>query len=250
MLLYHNMFYGVLLGWALKTKERILDFLFPLACLSCKSSVSKEDGFLCHLCSTQIFINKTLICPDCQSRLAENKKFCHKNSKYLLAAATFYDDTAVKNLIWQLKYRKQRAALIPLWKILDQYLQNISPAFNNFKKFVVMPMPLHKEREKSRGFNQSLLFAEKLAEKFGLPLNKALLRTRNTPPQAEIRETEKRKINVAECFTVQNPLEITKRNILLVDDVSTSGATLNEAAKTLKSAGARKIIGLVIAKTR
>ena len=233
-----------------KTKEWVLDFLFPLACLSCKTSISREDGFLCHLCSTQIFINKTLICPDCRSRLAENKKSCHKNSGYLLAAATFYDDKAVKDLIWQLKYRGRQAALIPLWKILNQYLQNISPVFNDFKKFIVMPMPLHKAREKSRGFNQGLLFAEKIAEKFGLPLNQSLSRTRNTPPQAEIREVEKRKINVSGCFQIQNPLEIAKQNILLVDDVSTSGATLNEAAKTLTKAGAKKIIGLVITKTR
>ena len=184
--------------------------------------------------------------------MPDNRKTCHKKSLYILAAAAFYNDETIKNLIWRLKYRNEKAAVAPLAKILIEHLKltglisEIGPL--KPKNTILVPIPLHPARERQRGFNQSFLLAEKLAKNFNLNLTNSLSREKNTKPQAEIEDFKKRQENVIDCFSVKNIDEIKGKNILLVDDVSTSGSTLNEAAKVLKKAGAKKIIGLVAAR--
>lgn len=238
--------------YLLKLKSIFLEILFPPICLSCQKHIAEQENYLCHLCSTKIFINKTLACPVCRARLANNKKTCHKKSLFLLAAATFYDDEIVKNLIWRLKYRKEKAAALPLAKILLEYIRIAGFIGSNGplkpSNTVIAPIPLHSARERQRGFNQSSLLAEKLAENLNLRIVTSLIREKNTKPQAEIEGLEKRQENIAGCFNVKNNDEIKGKNILLIDDVFTSGSTLNEAAKVLKAAGAKKIIGLVVAR--
>ncbi|MEK7590278.1 MAG: ComF family protein [Patescibacteria group bacterium] len=240
--------------YLIKLKKAFLEILFPPVCLSCKRHITEQENYLCHLCATKIFINKTLICPVCRARLADNRKTCHKKSLYLLAAAAFYDDETVKNLIWRLKYRNEKAAAAPLAKILTEHIKltGLIGATGPLKpkNTILVPIPLHPARERQRGFNQSFLLAEKLAENLNLTLANSLLREKNTKPQAEIEDLKKRRENVVDCFIANNTGEIKGKNILLVDDVSTSGSTLNEAAKVLKAAGAKKIIGLVAARAR
>jgi len=112
-------------------------------------------------------------------------------------------------------------------------------------------MPLHKNREEKRGFNQSELLSEEISKILTLPIiNGAILRIKETKPQAELRGWEQRKVNMEKSFSVSNPEKIAGKNIILVDDVCTSGATANEAVKTLKENGAKKIIVLVVAKIK
>jgi ComF family protein len=115
----------------------------------------------------------------------------------------------------------------------------------------MIPIPLHPKKERERGFNQSLLIAEALRDFLsGSPplISQILVRVKNTKAQAEIKDSDKRKENVRSCFAVKNPSEIKGKNIILIDDVFTSGATANEAVRTLKTAGARRILVLVLAK--
>jgi len=238
--------------YLIKLKKIFLEILFPPVCLSCQKHIIEQENYLCHLCATKIVINKTLICSVCRARLPDNRKTCHKKSLYILAAAAFYNDETIKNLIWRLKYRNEKAAVAPLAKILIEHLKltglisEIGPL--KPKNTILVPIPLHPARERQRGFNQSFLLAEKLAKNFNLNLTNSLSREKNTKPQAEIEDFKKRQENVIDCFSVKNIDEIKGKNILLVDDVSTSGSTLNEAAKVLKKAGAKKIIGLVAAR--
>lgn len=248
MLLYHDM--HRLMSLLSTAKLKFLEILFPAICLGCEQYFKEGNERLCHLCETKITINKSLICPVCGARQANNRKTCHKNSKYFLASASFYDDEIIKKLIWWLKYRKQTAAVKPLANILIQHLNYLSPAFQNFKNFIIAPIPLHPDREAERGFNQSHLIADILSAEFLLPLRQILSRKINTPPQAGLHDFSKRKANVANAFTIKDGIQIKNKNIILVDDVSTSGATLEEAVKILKLGGVRKVIGVVAAKTR
>jgi len=113
----------------------------------------------------------------------------------------------------------------------------------------MIALPLHKRRRRERGFNQSELLAQTISERLGISLlpGDTLVRIRSTPPQLSMKSRAARLENLRDAFAVQTTNEITGKTILLVDDVSTTGATLNEAARALKAAGAREVWGLVVA---
>lgn len=114
-----------------------------------------------------------------------------------------------------------------------------------------VPIPLHSSRLRRRGFNQAELIAEQCASYWHRPLVNALIRTVATQQQASIKETQQRFKNVANAFAINaSAPSIKKQTIVLVDDVSTSGATLAAAAQTLKAGGANRIIGAVVAKAQ
>lgn len=114
--------------------------------------------------------------------------------------------------------------------------------------FTVVPIPLHPARERARGFNQSALIARILARRLHIPSDTvSLVRVHATKPQSELEDMRERLLNVKGCFEAP-PRACEGKRILLVDDVATSGATLLDASRALKEAGARKIIALVVAK--
>ena len=226
----------------------ILKTLFPKRCFGCDIIVKEDEDFLCSACFSKIRLHQTLFCPVCRARLAENKRICHKNSGYFLGAAAQYEEGLVKKIIWRLKYEKKPAAAQPLGKILAIYLQSLKLTT---KDYLIIPVPLHPKKEHQRGFNQSLLIAKIISKNFNWELSSdCLLKIENTPPQMEIKDWEQRQENIAGSFTVAKPELIAGKNILLIDDVVTSGSTFNESVKILKAAGARKIIAVAVAKAR
>ena len=226
-------------------KNFVLDILFPPICLNCQKHLEIRTTPLCENCHSSIKPNTSFFCPICRARLAENKKICHLDSPYLLAAAGNYDDPILQNLIHCFKYRKMDFLAPMLGEILLNYLKLTNLKLKNF---IVIPIPLHFFREKSRGFNQAKLLAEIVARHFNLPIIDALKRIKNNESQAKCKDSESRAKNVIDCFKIKNSESIKGKNIILIDDVFTSGATITEAAKILKQNGCRKIIALVIAK--
>lgn len=211
-----------------KLKRVVLDILFPTPGLP-----------------SNIRLNDTLFCPTCRARLPEAKKVCHKNSQFLLGAAAKYENE-IKEMIWQMKYRGRHALAEPLAQLILRYLEACNLKLETYS---VVPIPLSKERLRGRGYNQSELIARSVAGKFNLKMETgALVRQKHTPPQAEARGWDERKKNIAGCFGVLRPELVEGRNIILIDDVFTSGATMSEATHQLKDFGAKKILGLVIAK--
>ncbi|MDP2695664.1 MAG: ComF family protein [bacterium] len=230
-------------------RSLLFDTLSPAICVNCRSVSENKEG-LCATCLGSVTVNDTAICSTCRARLPENKKICHKNSAYLLAAATNYSNDVARNIIWQYKYRHKPWLAKQSGKILAQFLEKSNLQSVIDSNAIISPMPLHKKRERKRGFNQSLLLAQELSQLLKLPIHNTLMRVKDTPRQAEISDYDRRRDNIAGCFVLDKGIAptIKGRQIILVDDVTTSGATLNEAARALKTAGARKIIGLVIAK--
>ncbi len=223
----------------------ILDLIFPSLCLNCRKGVKGGD-VICASCFSAIPLNQTLFCGTCRARLADNKKICHKDSKFILGSAANYDNDAVKNLVHGLKFRYLRSAASPLAELLIRYFMDLG--FSTFN-FVVVPVPLSRERFRKRGFNQSLLVAEIFSKHFDLPIAAdAILRIKNTKPQSDTKNLAERRENVNGCFSVKNPEAAYGKNIILIDDVITSGATVSEAVSALKSAGAKRIIVLTVTK--
>jgi len=138
----------------------------------------------------------------------------------------------------------------PLARSLSLYMTDHYSRFFPPGAFdAILPVPLHPKRLREREFNQCVLLARPLAARLGLPLSlHAVARVRHTLPQSASNEADRRK-NLRGAFRVQRPERIKGRSILLFDDVYTTGATLEELAKPLLSAGARRVCGLTLARS-
>ena len=236
--------------YLIKLKQVLLDILFPPLCLNCNRRLENQEKIdgICEACFAKIAVHTALFCSVCRARLPENKKICHKNSSYLLGAATNYNES-IKSLIRHFKYHSWSRLQKPIAKILESYFKNLNLKLKG--GWLVIPIPLHKNRERTRGFNQAAIIGKIAADYFHLPYEDQILsRSKETRSQAELKNWDQRKENLSGAFAVSNAEQIKNKNIVLADDVYTSGATMNEAVKTLRASGARKIIALVLAKTR
>ncbi len=149
----------------------------------------------------------------------------------------------MRQAIHQLKYRNLRALTVPLAELLNDYL-----TANSLPGEVLVPVPLHPRRLRERGHNQSQRLAEELSNLTNLPVTgDCLIRKHHTPPQARTTTVEERRSNVTNAFTCVND-RLRDKQVLLIDDVSTSGATLDACATALKTAGATSVWGLVLAR--
>ncbi len=232
-----------------KVKNFILDILFPPICVNCQKSLDKNELTVCQECLLKIHLNTSFFCPVCRARLAENKKTCHLKSQYLLAAVGNYDDPVLQNLIQSFKYKSVKSLAPILTDLLIKYIKNVfSCSSLVIGQFIIVPIPLYPRRERERGFNQSKLLVEDLSKKLNLDFHEALVRVKKTLPQAQSKDIEERVKNIEGCFKMKNSELVEGKNIILVDDVFTSGATINEAVKILKQNGAKKILALVLAK--
>jgi len=240
-----------------------LNVVFPPACLVCGR---RGENALCRECSLKIELHNSFFCPECNRRLPaaellKTKNLCHPETKFILAAAAPYENKVVRELIHALKYNRAKTALKPLGEIINKYLEKVmrnselsarsgSTLGGEIRNFIIVPLPLHPRKEKERGFNQAELIAGIMNKELGIMVRKNnLIRTKETKSQTETKDYEERQKNVSGAFALVSPEKVAGQNIILVDDVFTSGATMGEAVKVLKAAGARKIIGFVIAKT-
>lgn len=155
----------------------------------------------------------------------------------------FRFDGIMRQAIHQLKYQNLRALAAPLAQLLGEYLRAYPLSGE-----VLVPVPLHQKRLKERGYNQSHLLAKELSKLVNLPVvDGCLLRERYTPPQARTSSVEERRNNVADAFVCRDQ-SLRGKQVLLIDDVATSGATLDACAVVLKAAGASSVWGLVLAR--
>jgi len=134
----------------------------------------------------------------------------------------------------------------PLGNLLAAYAGRLPVDWETFE---VVPIPLSKRRERGRGFNQSLIIAEEFARRMSLRISHRILeRAKDGPPQSELKGRAARQENIRGCFRISESRKTIPRNVVLVDDVTTSGATFFEAASVLKSLKVRRIIALAVAK--
>ena len=222
----------------------IYDFIFPKKCVGCG-----EEGFwLCKECFGKIVQVKALFCPYCY-KLTPLGQYCSRCRRYYnltgVIIAAHYENP-LKEAIHKFKYDRIRELAEPLAELLIERLQLGFPRGD----LVLVPIPLTKRRQLERGFNQAKILAKKVAGEFEIDLvDNVLIRIKERPAQVKLKGRERRE-NVKGIFAVRGDIgQIKNKTVLLVDDVFTTGATLNEAAKVLRQAGARNIWGLVIAKS-
>ncbi|MFH0930179.1 MAG: ComF family protein [Candidatus Moraniibacteriota bacterium] len=234
-------------------KNAILDALFPILCLSCE----KEGFWLCDSCAAQTKILDFQVCPICEDMLTEKGYLCsacrasQKSNLDSLITAVSYEDPTTRKLVYNFKYRFVGDISLLLAKFICKALiRNDFPLPD-----IISPVPLHPRRLRWRGFNQSLLLAEYIAEEL-TPLMKIkvldiLERKKYSQPQMQVKNYQQRLQNVQHIFGLKSDTNhdlIKNKRILLIDDIATTGATLKECAKVLKQFGAKKVFAAVVAR--
>jgi ComF family protein len=215
----------------------ILDLVFPVKCISC----GKSGTDLCRLCLND-------------APLAERE-----TAEWIFPLYD-YRHPIIKKSLWLLKYNgKKRLAPVFAENIYAKIMEELSELaiFQNFNNAILIPIPLSPKRYRERGFNQAQLICEEIiriskTRSAVLSLEKnILIKTKETEHQARIKDRNIRLKNLTGSFAIKNKKEnmefLKGKNIILIDDITTTGATLNEARKILKQASARKVIAFTVA---
>ena len=232
-----------------------LDVLYPRHCFACDKSLHEEENtYICERCLDIIIKTEAKRCSKCGLKLGSgitsSSKGCPgcKNDNLKFEKCFFVSDNTepVRTLIYQFKYKKHMCLAAPLGTLLTNLLHQKTICEIDF----VVPVPLHWKKKQERGFNQSELMAKKICKKFSIPISiNNLHRVKNTLSQTQLSRLQRQK-NVKGAFEVKIPEKFFQKNVLLVDDVLTTGMTASECAKSLKNAGTNKVFLIALARSK
>jgi len=234
-------------------KDLALDILFPKFCAGC----GKQGKYICGSC--ELFISESsLICPVCGkvSFTGETHFNCNRGYKLDGLTSVWDYEGIIKKLIKNVKYGGAFDAINELLEKSFRVIINDSAGrFASFLQFMALDntyityVPMFFKKEKRRGFNQAEIIAKKIGKKINKPVIGLIDKIRETEDQASLNK-EKRKVNLKDNFKIlQGQVPNCLGQALVVDDVFTTGATMQECCKVLKKAGAKKVWGFALAKT-
>ena len=227
--------------------QKILSLLYPAKCAGCGVA---GPSYYCEQCQTTLVRISFPICQTCGYPLGAPLQSCHQCKIHPLRhlntirSLAFFEDTSLRPAIHQFKYQNLRA-------VADDFALLLQECYvtHQLETDVIIPVPLHKSRLRERGYNQSALLAQSLSKLIDLPVNtKSIIRRRNTKSQVSVKAAE-RQNNVAGAFHCVSD-SLSQQSILLVDDVCTTGATLNACAQALRQINVPVIHGLTLARAR
>lgn len=223
-------------------REKVIDFFFPRRCVGC----GKLGDLLCSGCIQKLprllspFCQKCgkpessgVLCPACWGQKTEIDGI----------RSVFRFEGTVRRAIHELKYRSIKSIADCLAGFMAEYLHE-----NRVPGDILVPVPLHIKRLTERGYNQSGLIAQKLGERVSMPVIKGhLYRIKDSLPQARTTTVDERRKNVDKAFSCRYE-DLHGKTLILIDDVCTSGATLESCAAALKAAGAASVWGFTLAR--
>jgi len=223
-------------------QHEVTDFFFPRACIGC----GKIGDFICVSCSKKMSRILPPLCQRCgrpESSGAHCAECWGRKSSLDAVRSVFIFDGIVRQAIHELKYRNVRAVSACLAAFMTAYYLE-----NGLDGDVLVPVPLHDKRLRERGYNQSQLLAAELSRSISVTVNPALVkRVRNTAPQARSAGVSERRANMQNTFICASG-EAAGRDVVIIDDVCTSGATLESCASALRAAGASHVLGFTLAR--
>ena len=226
-------------GWR-EAKNSFLDLLFPPRCAGC----GRSGSWLCPACISEIEFIEPPLCSRCGLPSVESPCLSCRIDPLAIDGirGVGYLRGPLKRAVYQFKYRQKRKLALPLADLMHHYLSE-----NPLPAELIVPVPLHLDRLRERGYNQAALLARGLSERSGLPIEEeSLVRIKETAPQVALKADERRK-NVRGAFRGQDE-NLRDRQVLLIDDVCTTGATLEACAEALHEKGARSVWALVLAR--
>lgn len=230
----------------------LCDIIFPPQCLTCTEIIGpRNKEVFCSACAKEINLITGSLCPVCgvpfPDSPADNHvcgKCLEKRPFFAKARSVAVLESVVMEAIHNFKYGRSISA----GRGLTSFMADFSfPDFDFSEYSLIVPVPLHIKKLRERGFNQSLILAGGIAKKYGIPVNFSLLKRRKfTLTQTGLHKTDREK-NVRGAFIVADRRKIKGENIIIIDDVYTTGATINECARVLLRSGARKVSVLTLA---
>ena len=229
----------------------LITFVFPAKCRRCETPMDiGQVHYLCDACWEQIELLKPPWCQICGlPRWSAACTVCRENPPLFrkLRAIAFYEPT-LREAIHLMKYEKKQVISKHLVQLLQAYLpEDFAATDYDF----LLPIPLHANRFRQRGFNQAERIAQGVAKVWRVPVRTDILvRIRDTVPLSSLNSHEERMKSINGAFEVQSPDSIQNRKILLIDDIFTTGTTINEALKALQVANPDCVDVLTLARTR
>jgi ComF family protein len=240
-----------LVSVAVWLKESFLDLIYPRYCPFCEQKIAQVGKYLCDVCFNQLEIVKEG-CRKCGGAIEKGSKITSRCNR--CKRKIFYFNRAVavgeykgkfRDLILQIKFFHNAYLIKFLAGLLVEKLRR-----QDFIDFIdiMVPVPLSRMKLLQRGYNQAELLAYIVSKRLRIKLSRDnLIKVRETPPQSSLSDEQRQK-NVVNVFRVKNHREFNGKNVLLIDDVLTTGATASECAKILKRAGAKVVYLAVVAR--
>jgi ComF family protein len=240
--------------------QAFIDLIYPRRCVVCRTFIRRENiqndsapDIFCITCFSNLKKITSPLCPFCgrpYESKADEDHVCEdcltRPSHYTFICAPYLYEGVAMETIHRFKYQAKSFIAKAVGPLLAAYAQQ---QIGWMSSAIVMPIPLHPKRLRERGFNQSLLLAKHVSKAFNAKLDfLSLRRVKYTLPQTGLGENE-RKRNVRAAFKVVSPAMVKGKSILLVDDVATTGSTLNAAARALQKSGCNDVTCLVLART-
>lgn len=238
----------------------LVDWLYPPRCRACRNRIEGRDALcFCGSCWARIRLVAHPLCSICGRPFPDASGddhscgTCLSRTHYFARARAWAcyprEEAAnhpLREVVQKFKYGRKVSLGKPLGRLMAQGCGDFLEACHID---LIVPVPLHVNRLRWRGFNQSVLLAREVSRTHGIPTDPFVLsRLKDTPPQTQLAEDERRK-NVRGVFFVNPDKSVKRKSVLLVDDVYTSGATVNECSRTLIRAGAKEVQVLTLART-
>jgi len=234
-------------------KQNLLDEIYPknYSCHCCSEELKvSNDYFLCNKCLASLRYIKHP-CKKCSEDLNDFTDYCRnckdkvRNFDRVISSLVY--DGVAKNLVYKFKYSGQKY----IADCISVFMLNKIKSSDILNKIdLVLPVPLSEERFKSRGFNQAEILSLKISRELNIEHNSSVLkRVKATPTQTNLNKVERAE-NLLNAFEVADSSLIKGKTILVIDDIITTGATLDEISKVLKNKGAKSVYGLTFCHTK
>jgi len=225
---------------------KIWNLLYPRKCAICDRVLSKKEQNICRNCRKKITCINGPTCLTCGKPIKEGEtrcKDCKKWNHLFQWGVACYRYEDIKGAIFRIKYAG-REDLVPYFA--EQIILNLKLNIMQMNADYLVPIPMHHSREKKRGYNQAALFAKELGIRLGISvLERAVIRKKKTIPMKYL-SIKERQLNLKKAFIIgENDVKL--KTIILIDDIYTTGSTIDQVSKILLQAGAKEIFFIVLA---
>lgn len=228
--------------------DRFLRLLYPVRCPFCDDIVVREQGLICEKCKKQLVFVKEPYCMKCGKPLrSEEQEYCQDCQKRLhyfeRGRSLLVYDTNVRHSIYRFKYGRRKEYARAYAQLA---VENLGDFLKETQADALVPVPLHYRRMQKRGYNQSQLWAREIGRRISIPVCSNLAkRVKNTIPQKQL-DLQARQNNLKKAFKIRGN-DVKLNTIIIVDDIYTTGSTIDALARAMRRAGVQKIYFLTLA---
>ena len=216
--------------------EFVLNIIYPPRCILCEKIIPIKNNYICKKCSYEDYLIKGNRCQKCSRSLQHSeKKLCkdceNQNLSYEKGFALFEYKGKIKGALYRLKYSRDKEVGKAFGNIISRYYKN---EIQRLSIDLIIPVPIHPNKIRKRGYNQAQVIAKQISINLNIPLrNDVLIRIKDTKPQSKLSKKQ-RNNNLVDAFKLNKQINEKVKNILIVDDIYTTGSTIENCCKVLK----------------